>query len=101
MANLSFEELAEKSENIYEAVVALSKRARQITDEQKMRLLQEMDAIPVLDSRDAEDFDEVEIDRDALQREREKIPKPTTVAMEEFVDARFIYQYEVTDENEV
>lgn len=94
MADISFEDFFKKTDNIYEAVVAMSRRARQVTDEQKRQLEKEMELNPLSESRDAaDDFDEIEIDREALKREITKYPKPTTVAMEEMAEGNINYGF--------
>ena len=74
MTDISVEDLLKRSDNIYEAVVAMFKRARQINDEQKQQIEMEMETTPVIDNRENEEFDDVEIDRDALMREHKKYP---------------------------
>ena len=98
MSQPSLEELTANADNVYEAVVMMSKRARQINDEQKIMLDMEKDVDSVPDVKDNEDFDDVEIDREALMREYTKFPKPTRVAMQEVIDKKLIYWY---DEPEV
>lgn len=93
MDELSLEELLHKTGNIYEAVVIMSKRARQITDEQKKILEEEMDVVTDVNARDNEDFDEVEIDREALNREYIKLPKPSRVAMTEMAKNEIEHSY--------
>lgn len=98
MGQISLEELLNKTGNIYEAVVVLSKRARQVTDIQKRKIENEMDVVPIMDNRDSEDFDEVEIDREALARDYVKYPKATRVALQEMEDGDIEYYYRDTDE---
>jgi len=93
MTNLSLEDLLKTSDNIYEAVSVMTKRARQINDEQKIKIEMERDVNPVIENRDNEDFEDVEIDREALMREYEKIPKPTTLAIEEMFDGHIHFEY--------
>lgn len=93
MIDLSIEELANKTGNIYESVAILFRRARQITDEQKMQIEMEMDVPPPTENRDNEDFDDVEIDREALMREHKKYPKPTQVAIEEMIEDKINFEY--------
>ncbi len=100
MQELSLEELLKKTGNIYEAVVVMSKRARQITDEQKKLLEAEMDVVTDVNARDNEDFDEVEIDREALNREYIKLPKPSKVAMMEMARDEIEYMYRELEEGD-
>ena len=83
MTDVSLEAVLKQDENIYASVVVMSKRARQITDQQKTLIDQDKTVTPVQDAKESEDFDEVEIDREALLREHKKLPKPTRVAIEE------------------
>ncbi len=100
MMDISIEELAKKTGNIYESVAVMFKRARQITDEQKMQIEMEMDVPPPAENRDNEDFDEVEIDREALMREHTKYPKPTRVAIDEMMNDKISFQYIKPNEGE-
>ena len=100
MAQISLEELLNKTGNIYESVVVMAKRARKVTDIQKKQIEQEMDIVPMMDNRDAEDFDEVEIDRDALARDYVKYPKATRVALEEMAEGKIEYFHKEAQEEE-
>ncbi len=101
MQELSLEELLKKTGNIYEAVVVMSKRARQITDEQKQFLEAEMDVVTDVNARDNEDFDEVEIDREALNRDYIKLPKPSRLAMMEMANDEIDYTYRELEEGDL
>ena len=87
------EALLQHADNIYEAVTVMARRARQVNDDQKIQIEMEMDVPPVIDNRENEDFDEVEIDREALLREHKKYPKPTKVAVEEMLKGEIQYRY--------
>lgn len=93
MALYSYEELIRKTGSIYEAVCIMSQRARQVNDEQKRLIDSEKEYTPVVDVRESEDFDDVEIDREALNRERVKLPKPTTVALDDLVEDQLAFRY--------
>lgn len=83
MTDVSVEDLRNKAGSIYEALVVMCRRARQINDEQKLQILQEMDTLIVPETRESEDFDDVEIDREALEREHKTYPKPSRLTIEE------------------
>jgi len=100
MTDISLEDLTEKTNSIYEAVVILSRRARQITDEQKLQIEMETNVVPVQENRDSEDFDEVEIDREALMREHKKYPKPVKVAIQEMLEGKIESRYNESAEEE-
>jgi len=98
MPEISFEEFAKRAENIYEAVAVMSRRARQVVDEQKRKIELEMEMNPLSETRDmTDDFDEIEIDREALKRKRTKYAKPTTVAMIEMVEDKIKFHYKDVD----
>ena len=98
MSKISMEELMGKTGNIYEAVAVMAKRARQINDIQKRKIDQERDTLPVIDLRDSEDFEDVEIDREALNREYTKLPKPTRLAIEQMQEGNVEFKYKSDEE---
>jgi len=100
MVDISLEDLVENTDSVYEAVAILFLRARQITDEQKLMIETEMEVPSTVENRDNEDFDDVEIDREALQREHKKYPKPTKAAIEEMVQGKIKHRYIGTPEEE-
>jgi DNA-directed RNA polymerase omega subunit len=93
MSQISIEDLRNKTGNIYEAVVVMSKRARQINDEQKMQIEMEMEHVPQVNNRDNEDFDDVEIDREALMREHKTYPKPSTLSLDQMLKDKINFRY--------
>ncbi|MCK5145460.1 DNA-directed RNA polymerase subunit omega [bacterium] len=99
MAKYSYEELIRRTGSIYETVNIMSQRARQVNDEQKASIDAEKEYIPSSDIRDAEDFDDVEIDREALNRDRIKYAKPTTIALDELVSNQLEHYYIEPDGN--
>ncbi len=100
MAKISLEDLLKEKGNIFEVVVAMSRRARQINDEQKLQIDIERDVVPAVENRDSEDFDEVEIDREALMREHKKYPKPSRLAIEEMMDEKIEYSIDMLSEED-
>jgi DNA-directed RNA polymerase subunit K/omega len=93
MSDISIMDLKKKTNNIYETVVVMCKRARQINDEQKLQIEMEREIIPGFENRENEDFDEVEIDREALLKEHKKYPKPSEVAIEEMLEEKIEYRF--------
>ncbi len=93
MTDLCREDLEKKASSIYEAVVVLFKRARQITDEQKQQIDLEIGPTQINDNRENEDYDDVEIDKEALRREYKKFPKPTRAALDEMAQDKIHYEY--------
>ena len=98
MKDIFREDIQKKASSIYEAVVVMFKRARQINDEQKQQIDMEIGPTQMTDNRENEDFDEVEIDKEALLREHTKFPKPTRAAMEEMVNDKIQFTYSDPDE---
>lgn len=98
MSRISIEELMKKTGNLYEAVSIMAKRARQVNQKQHRTMELEKDVSVPMDNRDIEDFDEVEIDRDALLRDHEKLPKPTRVAIEEMLEDEISFSYKNKEE---
>ena len=98
MAKVTLEELMQKTGNIYEAVAIMSKRSRQINDLQKNIIDRERDNLPIIDIRDSEDFEDVEIDREALNREYVKLPKPTIVSIREMKEGKIQHKYKSENE---
>jgi DNA-directed RNA polymerase subunit K/omega len=76
--------------SIYEAIVIMSRRARQINDELKENLSRRLES--VMSSGDEEgditNFDQLEI-----SREFDRIPKPTFLALDEMLDGEIEHRY--------
>ncbi len=91
---LSIREIEAKASNIYEAIIVLAKRARQINDEQKQFMVQEQDYDDDFD--DFDDFD-VRISDEEIVR----LPKPSTLSLGEFQkdDVRFDYGSQPSSES--
>lgn len=87
--------LGEYSKNIYEAVVIMSKRARQINEEMKIEFNQRIEMLQSL-SYEAEDESErpqTNPDQILIAKEFEIRPKPTEIAAEELLTGRLTYRY--------
>ncbi|NOZ61544.1 MAG: DNA-directed RNA polymerase subunit omega [Calditrichaeota bacterium] len=87
-ATISLEDLEKFSENVYEAIIVIAKRARQINQEQK-RMVEEIVGL--------DDMEGSEEDEDYLNDEEERnyitLPKPTRLAMEEFLQGKIKYEF--------
>lgn len=79
------------AENIYEAIVVLSNRARQINEEMKIRLNQELEAFTT--RGDSEEEVESNPEQTRISIEFEKLPKPTQKAVEDLMADRVSYRY--------
>ncbi|MCI0474086.1 MAG: DNA-directed RNA polymerase subunit omega [Ignavibacteria bacterium] len=87
---LDIQVLEKSAENIYEATVIASKRARQINDETKIELAQRLE--PVL-LKDVDDESATNQDKLNLSMEFEKKKKPTSQAVEEIVEKKLNFRY--------
>jgi DNA-directed RNA polymerase subunit K/omega len=97
MSHVSLEELSNQTGNLYAAVVVMSKRARQINDEQKLIIDSEKEVVAVPEAKESEDFEEVEIDREALTRSYRKFPKPVQVAIDEMLQGEVRWEMKEPD----
>jgi|ERR1039458_7758928 DNA-directed RNA polymerase subunit K/omega len=86
-----------KTENIYESVAVISKRANQIANEIKDELKIKLDAFvpPPLDSLE-EIFEDPE--QIAISKYYERLPKPTLIATQEFLDGKVYFSNPVKEE---
>jgi DNA-directed RNA polymerase omega subunit len=100
MTEFSIEELSKKTDNIYESVVVMCKRARQIINEQKLQIDMEKDHVNGNDNLESEDFEDVEIDREALMKEHKKYPKPSKLAIKEMVKGKTQFEYKSSEEKD-
>ena len=89
---LSLMDYSDKSENLYEACIALSRRSRQInqkyTDELKLQLGE---------LENDEETPEDTATREAIVTEFDKKPKPVQQAMKELQDGSLKYEYRKSD----
>jgi DNA-directed RNA polymerase subunit K/omega len=83
--------------NIYEAIIVAAKRARQIHDDMKIELSQQLETIKALNATpEPEDDTEVTIanpDQLKISLEFEKRPKPTEIAIIEVKEKKVPYRY--------
>ncbi len=91
--------LESKAENIYEAIVLMSKRARQINEENKLEFNQRIELIQTKTESD----EEVDANPDQLKisLEFEKRPKPTEVSLEETMADKLEFRYKEPEEQPV
>jgi DNA-directed RNA polymerase subunit K/omega len=88
--------LESKAENIYEAIVLMSKRARQINEENKLEFNQRIELIQTKTESD----EEVDANPDQLKisLEFEKRAKPTEVSLEEAMADKLEFRYKEPEE---
>ncbi len=91
---LEIKHLEAKAANVYEAIVVMSKRARQINEETKMEFSQRIENLVTLPTA-GDDMDEEVSNPDQLKvsLEFEARPKPTEEAIEELMSDKLEYRY--------
>jgi DNA-directed RNA polymerase subunit K/omega len=83
-------ELDVKTENIYESLVIMSKRANQISNNIKEELHQKLSEF----ASSNDNLEEVFENREQIEISKyyEKLPKPTLVSVQEFLDDKIYYR---------
>jgi DNA-directed RNA polymerase subunit K/omega len=96
---LEIKELEAKAANVYEAIVVLSKRARQINEETKMEFMQRIENLVALPTTGDEMDEEVSNpDQLKISLEFEKRPKPTEESIEELMEDKLEFRYKEPEE---
>lgn len=97
MANSSIEtrdvtELIKDTDNVYESVVIISKRARQISTKVKEELSNKLAEF----ATSVDNLEEIFENREQIEISKfyERMPKPTLLAAEEFLEDKVYYQRE-------
>lgn len=94
---VAMHEFLQQTGNIYEAIIVASKRARQIHDDMKIELNQQLETLKALNAT-PEPEDDMEVatvnpDQLKISLEFEKSPKPTEVAIDEVREKKVPYHY--------
>ena len=89
-STLSLENLVKDCDNIYEAIIVLGKRARQINDEQKAYIEKEAGIDDSITDDDGDDYFDPEAVREAKVI---KLPKPTQLAIDELIAGKIQFDY--------
>jgi DNA-directed RNA polymerase subunit K/omega len=89
---IELEEFIDKARNVHEAIVAASKRARQINEETKIEFNQRIEMFTVKTESENEEND-VNPDQLKVSLEFEKRPKPTDVALDELMKGKLQWRY--------
>lgn len=90
---VDIEELTSKAKNVHEAIVAMSKRARQVNEEMKIEFNQRIEMFaPKTEASEAEE-NEINPDQIKVSLEFEKRPKPTDVALDELLRSKLEWRY--------
>ena len=87
--------LSEDTGNIYETVCIIAKRANQISAEMKKDLEKKLQEFATL----TDNLEEVNENREQIEISRyyEKLPKPTLIATQEYVDHKLYFRNPATD----
>lgn len=94
---VDIEELTSKAKNVHEAIVAMSKRARQVNEETKLEFNQRIEMFaPKAESENEEN--DINPDQLKVSLEFEKRPKPTDVALDELLQDRIEWRYKEPEE---
>ena len=89
---LSFED---KTQNIYESLVVLSRRANHISTEMKEELNGKLSEFASITDNLEEIFENRE--QIEISKHYEKLPKPSLVAIQEFLDGKIYYRNPAND----
>lgn len=89
---LPLEEIQKNTENLYEAIVIIARRARQINEMQRQLIERE------LEQNEEEGLTEEMIEGDMIEHQFLKLPKPTTVALNEMLEGKLSHEYLKIDE---
>ena len=86
------EKIAEPSGNIYESIVVIGKRARQIAAQQKEELNSKLAEF----ASSVDNLEEIFENREQIEISKfyERMPKPSLLATEEFLEDKIYYQRE-------
>lgn len=90
LKTIDIDKFGSLADNLYEAVVIVSKRARQINDEMKMELNQRL--APVIE-KETEDDTVMNQDKLEISLEFEKREKPTIQAVNEMLNNELTFRY--------
>lgn len=94
-STIPLERLEDFSSNLYEAIVIIAKRARQINEEQKSQIEFETDLDESMDNYD--DDEELEVEEE-VERKIVRLPKPTEIAIQEMLAGKIKWDYGIEQE---
>ncbi|HUH34353.1 MAG TPA: DNA-directed RNA polymerase subunit omega [Moheibacter sp.] len=88
--------IEDKTGNIYEAIVIMGKRAEQINQEMKTELIQKLDEF----ASHTDSLEEIFENREQIEVSRfyERLPKPTSIAIKEWVEDGTYYRNPIDGE---
>lgn len=92
------DKIAEKSGNLYESIYIISQRAKQISTSMKEELNNKLSEF----ASTVDNLEEVFENKEQIEISKfyERMPKPTTLAMEEFMEDKIMFRYPDEEEQE-
>ncbi|MEQ8245843.1 DNA-directed RNA polymerase subunit omega [Fulvivirga sp.] len=93
------DKIAEKTGNVYESIVVISKRARQIA----VNVKEELNSKLAEFASTVDNLEEIFENREQIEISKfyERLPKSTNVAIEEFVEDKVTYRHRDAEENKL
>lgn len=91
LETLSIRDIEEKTADIYEAVVILSKRTRQII---QSRMIER-----AMEERGGEDLGVFDVSEDKNPEDYVEMVKPSTIAVSDFLEGKINWQYVLEEED--
>ncbi len=88
LRTLDLDQLTQYVDSVYEAIVVIARRARQINDEQRLIYEKYMDYDDM-----SEDFEEDDYGRQGKPKDNIKLPKPPSLALEEYLKGELQREY--------
>ncbi|HPN33136.1 MAG TPA: DNA-directed RNA polymerase subunit omega [bacterium] len=85
---LPLESLEQNADNVYEAIIMVSRRARQINELQKQVMDKATEAM-----NNSETFDDEGVNHEVVDHQYLKLPKPTSIALQEFLQSKLTCEY--------
>ena len=87
----NMEKLAKKTQNTYESIAVIAKRANQISSDLKMELHSKLEDF----ASHTDTLEEIHENREQIEISKfyEKLPHPTILSMKEFQDDQLTYRY--------
>jgi DNA-directed RNA polymerase subunit K/omega len=90
---IDLEKFIDSTNNVHEAVVVASKRARQVNEEIKIEFSQRVETVAVKTETETTEETDVNPDQLRISIEFEKRSKPTDVALDELMGGKLKWRY--------
>jgi DNA-directed RNA polymerase subunit K/omega len=92
---VDIEKLKNTADNIYEAIVVMSKRARQINEEVKIEFNQRVEMIQtkIFDPEEETDVPQTNPDQILIAKEFEQRANPPEISINEMMDTQLTFRY--------